>query len=1491
MEAPRADGRPYFVMELIHGKPLDDYCDSHHLTTPERLELFRQICSALLYAHQHLIVHCDLKPGNILVTDDGTPKLLDFGIAKLLDPDVDSPEATLTMVRMMTPEYASPEQIRGEPINTTTDVYSLGVILYEILTGHRPYRFQTRSPHEVARAILEADPEKPSTVINRIEEVTREDGTKITLTPVWVSIARDGTPEKLRRRLRGDLDNIVLMAIRKDPQRRYPSAGHFLTDVQRHLSGLPVSARQDTVGYRASKFFERHRAAVITASLAIVALIASTIGTAWQAHVAHRERARAERRFTEIRKVANSLLFDVHEAIKDLPGATPARQIIVGKALDFLDGLAKESTGDLALQRELATAYERVGDVQGQARESSLGDTRSALASYRKALALREAVAAADPKDNAIRRELAPNYGRLSDLLWANGDTAGALDYCRKAVRICEQAAAAPDAGRQDRIRLAAGYLDYGYKQGVMNGDHLAGLEDCRKSIGMLAELTRQDKTDRRLRRLESLACSRTAEVLEHNPAARAEALELRRKALEIQTELLALDPNNVDFRRLAAYSTFELADALVDLGDVKAALPYYPRALATFDDLAAADPKNAQYRQDRATVRVHYGIALRKNSEADKAVDQFRKAAAEMTEMSRTTSPERAGEGNSDGGATGAVCRPAAKIALMRLAAGDRLGPYEIVSLLGAGGMGEVYRACDSRIGRDVAIKILHGDVGRFEQEVRAAGALNHPNILSIYDVGTHAGMPYLVSELLDGETLRQRLRSGALEPKAAAGCARDIARGLAAAHRNGIVHRDLKPENIFITRDGCVKILDFGLARRTGPATAVGDSTVTAATTPGAIMGTVGYMSPEQVRGGLADDRSDIFSCGVTLYEMLSGVRAFERDSAVETLNAILKEDAPELPGATPPMMQRIVTRCLEKDPDRRFQSAADLAFALEFADSVETPYSAQVAPPTRRRFLALGGAIAGAAGALLLGTKLARVPRPVFHRLTFRRGSVYAARFAPDGQVIVYDAVWEGGAPRIYTTRAGSSESNALDIPPAQLASVSRSGELAVILQKGNTLARVPLAGGAPREILRNIACADWSPDGQSLLIVRQAGAKQRIEFPAGKVLYQTENSIPEARLSRDGRQVAFFEKSPSPEDHISVNVVDLNGAHRTLVSHWVYGLGIVWAPDGNEIWFSGSDGRDVPPIRAVDMHGKIRTIFGMTTAAAITDALPGGRALFTSISWRAAMMCQAPGAVVERDLSWFDYSLASDIAPDGSTVLFSETRQGAAAAGKPVTYIRKTDGSAAVALGPGHSLGLSPDAQWAAVLVPGSPRQLVIVPTGAGEQRILQSEHFTYFDARWFPDGKRLLVWGNHDERLRRHYVQDSAGGPLRPITSEGAAAEAAIDPAGEYVAAYSGPGVFLYPVDGTEPERVRGDTAGTRPVAWSADGRSLYLRRGNVIELLQLKTGKSEVWKDLMPSDPAGVTLIGRFSMTPDAQSWAYTYERDQSDLYLGEGLL
>lgn len=622
-----ADGRPYFVMELIVGKPLDEYCDEHRLSTPERLRLFQKICSAVLYAHQNLIVHRDLKPSNILVTGEGAPKLLDFGIAKILGPEAAAELPTMTIMRMMTPEYASPEQIRGDPITTATDVYSLGVVLYEILTGHRPYRLRTRQPHELAHAICELDPEKPSNIIDAVVEVT-VCGKKITLTPEWVSGARDGRPEKLRRRLQGDLDNIVLMAMKKDPQRRYASAGHLAADLERHLTGKPVNARQDTLAYRAGKFFQRHKAPVVIAALGILALIGGTVATAWEAHVARIERARAERRFNDVRRVANSFLFEIHDAIRDLPGSTPARELIVRRGLEFLDGLARESKNNLSLQRELAAGYERVGDVQGQSRQASLGDTKGAMASYRKALAMRESLAAADPNDLTARRELVPNYGKLSDLFWSTGDLKSAMEFSRRGLTISESLASAPTATKLDRQRLATNYLDYGYKQAIVEGDLAGGLENCRKSLRMFEELTAADP-NRLLRRIQALGCDRVAEILEANPKTLPEALAMRHTGLTLKKELLAADPVNTDLRRLVAYSGLEIGGLRAKLGDSAAALQEIQAAMATLEALATADPKNVQYQQDKglghldvATVMLQMGDWRGATAEFQRALD-----------------------------------------------------------------------------------------------------------------------------------------------------------------------------------------------------------------------------------------------------------------------------------------------------------------------------------------------------------------------------------------------------------------------------------------------------------------------------------------------------------------------------------------------------------------------------------------------------------------------------------------------------------------------------------------------------------------------------------------------------------------------------------------------------------------------------------------------------------------------------------------------------
>src|SRR5690349_5379644 len=381
------EGLPYLVMEYIEGEEIDRFCDSHRLDTLQRLKIFRQVCSAVQYAHQNLVVHRDLKPGNILVMADGTPKLLDFGIAKLLDPELffQTLDPVGTVLRAMTPEYASPEQVRGEPITTASDVYSLGVILYRLLTGHPPYQLDTRDPLTMARGISEIEPEKPSTVIDRVAEVRGSDGESRRVTPEQISDARNERTAILRRRLTGDLDNIVLKALRKEPARRYASAEQLSEDIRRHLQGLPVTATPDSLPYRAGKFVRRHKAGAAATVLVALAVIGGVATTLREARIALRERARAERRFNDVRKLANSFLFEFDDAIRNLPGSTPARSLVVKRALQYLDGLAAEARGDRSLQLEIATAYLKVGAVQGDPMFPNLGDSKGSLESCLKA--------------------------------------------------------------------------------------------------------------------------------------------------------------------------------------------------------------------------------------------------------------------------------------------------------------------------------------------------------------------------------------------------------------------------------------------------------------------------------------------------------------------------------------------------------------------------------------------------------------------------------------------------------------------------------------------------------------------------------------------------------------------------------------------------------------------------------------------------------------------------------------------------------------------------------------------------------------------------------------------------------------------------------------------------------------------------------------------------------------------------------------------------
>jgi len=867
-----------------------------------------------------------------------------------------------------------------------------------------------------------------------------------------------------------------------------------------------------------------------------------------------------------------------------------------------------------------------------------------------------------------------------------------------------------------------------------------------------------------------------------------------------------------------------------------------------------------------------------------------------------------------------------------MPIESGVRLGPYEVLSPLGAGGMGEVYRARDERLGREVAVKVLPPDYSsdpdrlrRFEQEAKAAGALNHPNLVAVFDTGQHEGNAYVVFELLDGVTLRQRLGPGPLPVRKAVDYAVQIAQGLAAAHEKGIVHRDLKPENLFVTKDGRVKILDFGLAKlrpTLDPDAPLPEGgSVSTATGAGVVLGTVGYMSPEQVRGDPADHRSDIFAFGSVFYEMLSGRRPFSGETAAEVMTAILKEDPPELANPDVPAgLERVLRRCIEKRPEERFQSARDVGFALE---AVSGASSAALAAGVRgvekrRRNVLWAGAAVVVAGALGVGYYVVlqhgtAPPPPSFKQLTFRRGVVHTARFAPDGRTVVYGAAWEGNPSKVFSARLEGPESSPLGVPDGNVQSISPSGELAMLTGRmfllgmpPHTLARVP-PGGAPREVAENVLGADWAPDGRSLAVARVEyggdGAaeattdqwvkrRQRLEFPIGKVLYESGSSgIWLPRVSPNGNQVAFVEERP---DRSSLELVDLTGRKTTLLSNQEP-RGLAWSPKGDEVWFA-----EWGALWAVSLTGKRRLVARFPGAVTLNDISRDGRVILTLAQWHASLMVLAPGETEERDLSWFDASQPAALSRDGGTLLFTD-RGGAGSPqdlGNAASYLRRTDGSPAVRLGEGAAQALSPDGKWVLSRVHGSLPKLVLLPTGPGEPRPIPLGEINCWRADFRPDGKGVLVWGSAPGQGTRVFLQDLDGRDRRALPDGfhlfwyGST----VSPDGKVVAV-AGPGqkLMLFPIDGGEPRPVPGVERFEAPVGWSEDQRFLYVF-GHPAELpgkihrIDLAKGRRELWKEIMPRDPAAFGGFGNVILTPARKAYAYNLNRIFCTLYLVEGL-
>lgn len=611
------DGLPYFVMEYIEGLPINQYCDAERLTVPQRLKLFRTVCAAVHYAHQNLVIHRDIKPGNILVTAAGASKLLDFGIAKLLSTELTEQTIPMTAAAMrpMTPDYASPEQVRGQQITTASDIYSLGVLLYELLTGLRPYHLQGTSPLEVERIICEQEPERPSALIE--EHVSRSKDLKN-------SPQSDFLNPKL---LRGDLDNIVLKAMRKEPARRYASAEQFSEDIRRHLEGLPVIARKDTLSYRAGKFFKRHRGGVVAAALIALALLIGVITTLWQARNASAQRARAERRFNDVRRLANSFMFEVHDAVKDLPGSTPARELIVRRALEYLDTLAQEAVDDPLLQSELAMAYQKVGDVQGNPYDANLGDTSGALESYRKALLIRESLVARGFHEVENRRALALNYVAISDALALTGDFAGQLENYRRAVSIFEELAAAEPSRLEIRRDLSRTYNSLGDNL-RFSGQTAEALEVYSKQLKLNEKIAAAEPNGVDAWRRLAHAYGKIGDVLQ-DTGDLAGALKSNQQMQIISESLIASHPTNAAVRSALIYGHLNVGDVFKGLGDFNKAVTSYQKATTLAESLSVLDPTNVRMQADLAYCYNNIGEAFKGLGDEDRALENFRKALA----------------------------------------------------------------------------------------------------------------------------------------------------------------------------------------------------------------------------------------------------------------------------------------------------------------------------------------------------------------------------------------------------------------------------------------------------------------------------------------------------------------------------------------------------------------------------------------------------------------------------------------------------------------------------------------------------------------------------------------------------------------------------------------------------------------------------------------------------------------------------------------------
>ena len=854
-----------------------------------------------------------------------------------------------------------------------------------------------------------------------------------------------------------------------------------------------------------------------------------------------------------------------------------------------------------------------------------------------------------------------------------------------------------------------------------------------------------------------------------------------------------------------------------------------------------------------------------------------------------------------------------------MSLPSGLRVGPYEIIAPLGAGGMGEVYRAKDARLGRDVAIKVLPEAVAsdaarreRFEREAKAVAALSHPNIINVFDTGLHDGHPFVVMELLEGDTLRERLASGALPVRKAVEIAVQIARGLGAAHDKQIVHRDLKPENIFVLRDGQVKILDFGLAREIATNHSGGTETRAAITDAGIAMGTVGYMAPEQIRAQPVDGRTDLFAFGAVLFEMLAGTRAFQRDTSAETMTAILKEDAPDLLAShaqIPPSLDRIVRHCLEKNPAERFQSARDVAFALDAlsgssTSAFKTASGAAVAEHRARlRWIMPSISAALVVAAAALGVMVGRRQAPGetsidFERKTYVGQRIPRARFMPDGQTIILNiGATFGDQPDLYSIRPGSVIPQRL-IGRAQLLSISSRGELAVLTpasddphDRNTVLSRMAI-DGAPRAWLDNVIDADWAPNGSDIAVARNVNGRPQIEYPAGTVLFTGAGGyMSNVRVSPSGDAVAFMEHQFVGDNRGWVKLVDRNGAVRTLAGEFDALNGLVWLRDGGAFVFGASRKQSGSAYQTLEVNvsgpPRVRQYLGNSSTLFLEDMAADGSMLCNEFEMTLGIRVLLPGESAERDVSWLGGGLFARVSDDGKKIVFQD--QGPSAGPSYQVALRDVASGNVVRLGSGASWGLSPDGKWAGATIMGSG-QNVLYPTGAGSPVELPRGGIENYDMlpRWFADGRQIYFCGREKGRAPRCYQQQTSGGAPKPITGDGVGLALLADDQ-QTLLMLQQSGATVGRIGSSEATPAKGLQPGDKPLTWMPDGKAVVVttlgKDGAVLAIrVDIYTGQRTTLRSVKVAEASATTLFDTWRA--DGRSYSYSYANYRNDLYV-----